>query len=57
VPGLYFVGLASAYTFGPLMRFILGTKYAATRLSRHLAQSAVGQSVAGPAVAMGPARA
>jgi thioredoxin reductase len=57
VPGLYFVGLASAYTFGPLMRFMLGTKYAATRLSRHLAQSAVDQSVAGPAVAMGPARA
>jgi len=37
VPGLYFTGLASAKTFGPLMRFVAGTDFAARRLSSHLA--------------------
>jgi hypothetical protein len=40
VPGLYFVGLASANTFGPVMRFLLGARYAARRITRHAAQSA-----------------
>jgi thioredoxin reductase len=40
VPGLYFQGIASANSFGPLMRFMYGTEYAAPRLSRHLARSA-----------------
>jgi thioredoxin reductase len=31
-PGLYFVGNAAAMTFGPLMRFVFGTSFAATRL-------------------------
>lgn len=34
---LYFLGKPSALTFGPLMRFVCGTEYAAKRLSRHLA--------------------
>ena len=34
VPGLYFVGLASAATFGPLLRFVCGTEFAASRVSR-----------------------
>ena len=38
VPGLYFVGLASALTFGPVMRFVLGARYTARRLAGHLAQ-------------------
>ncbi|HKV45909.1 MAG TPA: NAD(P)-binding domain-containing protein [bacterium] len=37
VPGLYFVGLASALAFGPVMRFVLGARYTARRLARHLA--------------------
>jgi hypothetical protein len=36
VRGLYFVGLVSANTFGPLLRFAYGTRFAAQRLSRHL---------------------
>jgi lysine/ornithine N-monooxygenase len=30
--GLYFVGNAAAMTFGPLMRFVFGTSFAANRL-------------------------
>ena len=37
VPGLYFVGVAAANSFGPLFRFAFGADYAAKRLGRHLA--------------------
>lgn len=37
VPGLYFVGVSAANSFGPLLRFAFGAGYAAQRLSRHLA--------------------
>jgi pyruvate/2-oxoglutarate dehydrogenase complex dihydrolipoamide dehydrogenase (E3) component len=37
VPGLYFVGLPSAQTFGPVMRFIFGAKHAAPIVARHIA--------------------
>jgi cation diffusion facilitator CzcD-associated flavoprotein CzcO len=37
IPGLYFTGLAAALTFGPVMRFLLGARYTARRLSRRLA--------------------
>jgi thioredoxin reductase len=36
VPGLYFVGVASASTFGPLTRFAHGAGFTARRLSAHL---------------------
>jgi cation diffusion facilitator CzcD-associated flavoprotein CzcO len=36
VPGLYFSGLAAALTFGPLMRFVAGTAFAARRISHAL---------------------
>jgi lysine/ornithine N-monooxygenase len=36
VAGLYFVGLASANTFGPVMRFLCGARYTARRISRHV---------------------
>ena len=39
VPGLYFVGLASANSFGPLTRFAFGAGFTAQRLSQHLAAS------------------
>jgi thioredoxin reductase len=38
VPGLYFVGLAAAPSFGPLCRFAYGAKFTASRLDRHLAR-------------------
>ena len=40
VPGLYFVGVVAANTFGPLMRFACGGRFAARRLSKHLANPA-----------------
>jgi hypothetical protein len=36
VPGLYFVGLASANSFGPLTRFACGAKFTASHLTKHL---------------------
>jgi Pyridine nucleotide-disulphide oxidoreductase len=38
VPGLYFTGLAAAATFGPLMRFVCGTTFAARRIASSLAR-------------------
>jgi lysine/ornithine N-monooxygenase len=38
-PGLYFIGVASASNFGPVMRFARGAEYAAARLSKHLARN------------------
>jgi thioredoxin reductase len=37
VGGLYFVGAMSANSFGPVMKFAVGAKFAASRLSRQLA--------------------
>jgi thioredoxin reductase len=37
VAGLYLVGPIAANSFGPLMRFAVGAKFVARRLSRHLA--------------------
>ncbi|MDT7843671.1 FAD-dependent oxidoreductase [Streptomyces justiciae] len=36
VPGLYFTGLPSASSYGPVMRFVCGTEFASPRLARHL---------------------
>lgn len=36
VPGLYFVGLAAANTFGPVMRFTVGADWTARRITQHL---------------------
>jgi cation diffusion facilitator CzcD-associated flavoprotein CzcO len=38
VNGLYFVGTASANSFGPVMRFAFGAQFTAPRLSRALAE-------------------
>jgi thioredoxin reductase len=48
IPGLYFVGVASANSFGPLTRFAFGAEYTANRLSRHLAKSTVTSTVLEP---------
>ena len=36
-PGLHFAGVAAANTFGPVMRFLLGARYASRRMTRHFA--------------------
>jgi cation diffusion facilitator CzcD-associated flavoprotein CzcO len=38
LPGLYFTGLASANSFGPVMRFLAGTGFTARRISLHIAK-------------------
>lgn len=40
VPGLYFVGLAAANSFGPVMRFAYGADFAARRLTSSITSSA-----------------
>jgi thioredoxin reductase len=44
VPGLYFVGVSSANSFGPLMRFAFGADFTARRISRYLARAVRHQS-------------
>jgi thioredoxin reductase len=39
VPGLYFVGIAAAGSFGPLMRFVFGCDFASRRISEHVVRS------------------
>jgi cation diffusion facilitator CzcD-associated flavoprotein CzcO len=39
VPGLYFVGIAAANSFGPVMRFAFGAGFAAEHLTRALMKS------------------
>jgi thioredoxin reductase len=39
VPGLYFIGVSSANSFGPVMRFSRGAEWTAVHLARHLAAS------------------
>jgi cation diffusion facilitator CzcD-associated flavoprotein CzcO len=44
VPELYFVGLPSAVTFGPLTRFAFGAGFAAPRISAHLSRDSSGDA-------------
>ncbi|MET7827056.1 hypothetical protein ABZT23_20525 [Streptomyces sp. NPDC005386] len=39
MPGLYFTGSLAAATFGPVMRFVAGSAYAASRITRHTLRS------------------
>ena len=38
VPGLHFVGAYSAWSFGPIMRFVAGTKFTAHTVAKHIAR-------------------
>jgi len=38
VPGMFFIGVAAAATFGPLMRFLCGTGFAADQVSAAVAR-------------------
>lgn len=44
VAGLYFIGPAVAPTFGPVMRFVFGSRHAATVVARQLAGTSGGRS-------------
>ncbi|MGA9882392.1 MAG: NAD(P)-binding domain-containing protein [Candidatus Acidiferrales bacterium] len=46
VPGLYFTSIASANSFGPVMRFLAGTDFAARHLASHLAPASRGRRAA-----------
>ena len=39
LPGLYLAGILAMNTFGPAMRFVCGSAFAARRLARHIRQS------------------
>ena len=49
VPGLYFIGPAVAYSFGPVMRFVYGADFAAHVVSDRLARTRERQLVTTPA--------
>jgi cation diffusion facilitator CzcD-associated flavoprotein CzcO len=40
MPGMYFIGAASANSFGPVARFAYGAGFTARRLSKHLSRTA-----------------
>ena len=46
VRGLYFLGAPAAGTFGPVMRFVAGVPFSATRLAHHLAAADRGRRTA-----------
>ncbi|MWK35086.1 SidA/IucD/PvdA family monooxygenase [Actinomadura sp. J1-007] len=39
LPGLYFAGLTAALSFGPVMRFVHGSDFAAARIATHIART------------------
>ena len=56
VPGLYVVGPAAAFSFGPVLRFVYGAKSTIPPLARHLARGAGRGAVAVPRTALAPGR-
>jgi FAD-dependent urate hydroxylase len=52
VPGLHFVGIASALSFGPVMRFVYGARHAAAILTSHI-RSPARQRSRSPSTAFG----
>src|SRR5438132_1287664 len=50
IPGVYFVGIAAANSFGPVMRFAYGAGFAARSLARTMLKSIPGDSISIPAV-------
>jgi cation diffusion facilitator CzcD-associated flavoprotein CzcO len=43
VGGLYFIGPASAFSFGPLFRFVAGAAYASPTVAKHIASTGRGR--------------
>jgi thioredoxin reductase len=54
VPGLYFVGIAAANSFGPVMRFAFGAGFAARRITEALEKSLALHPSRVPAVQLAP---
>lgn len=54
VPGLYFVGAAAAFSFGPLLRFVAGAEFAAPTVARRLARSRTRSAQVPASVAAAP---
>jgi len=52
VPGLYFVGIAAANSFGPVMRFAFGAGFAAKRLTQTMMKSLARNAASVPASRM-----
>jgi thioredoxin reductase len=52
VPGLYFVGIAAANSFGPVMRFAFGAGFAATRVTQAMIKSLARNPASVPAASM-----
>lgn len=55
VPGLHFVGTPAARTFGPLCRFVVGTRYTARALTRYVAANGHARPELPPAHDLQPA--
>jgi thioredoxin reductase len=55
-PGIYFVGVAAANSFGPVMRFAYGAEFAARTVSRALAKSLLHEPMQEPAEVMTAAK-
>ncbi len=49
VPGMYFVGLAAAISFGPMFRFVLGANFAATTVAGQIERLARSRRAPAPA--------
>jgi cation diffusion facilitator CzcD-associated flavoprotein CzcO len=56
VPGLYFIGLAAANTFGPVMRFAFGAGFAARHVAKAMKAFRSRQPAAAPAIAVNTAK-
>jgi thioredoxin reductase len=54
VPGLYFVGIAAANSFGPVMRFAFGAGFAAKRVTQAMAQALARSRASVPAPSVAP---
>ena len=52
IPGLYFVGVAAANSFGPVMRFAFGAGFAASTLMRTMLKSLPEDSIFIPVPSM-----
>ena len=51
-PGLYFAGVAAVNSFGPLMRFAYGARFAADTITRSLAKASAKEALPLPAAQM-----
>jgi hypothetical protein len=55
VPGLHFLGAPAMFSFGPVLRFVSGTEFAADTLARQVGEDrASARSRAGTALALDP---